>query len=120
MRGARVESQIASRAAFAMYGRGYFQRRIHFARMREALSDDERRDEAGDDVPDGLGGFAAVVRIRFGDRLAPALVPCALELALDADQHEGAIVRTPEARFEEMHQRQAAEEQLDLLVSRYN
>ena len=65
----------------------------------------------GDDVPHRLGRLAAVVRIRLGDRLAPAFVA----VAFDADQHERAIVRTPEARFEEMHQRKAAEEQLDLL-----
>ena len=65
-------------------------------------------------MPHRLGGLAAVVRIGLGDRLAPAFVRVP-RLALDADQHEGAIVRTAEARFEEMHQRQAAEEQLDLL-----
>ena len=50
------------------------QRRIHLARMLEALPDHQRRDEAGDDVPHRFGGLAAVVGIGFGDRLAPAFV----------------------------------------------
>src|SRR4030095_16070311 len=91
------------------------QRGVDLARMIEALADDERRDEAGNDVPHRLGRLAAVVGIRLGDTLAPAFVRFSLRHALDADQYERAIVRTPEARFEKVHQRKAAQEQLDLL-----
>src|SRR4029450_3846580 len=87
------------------------QRGVDLARMIEALADDERRDEAGDDVPDRLGRLAAVIRIGLGDGLAPTFLP----VTFDANEYERPIVRTPETRFEEVHQRKAAEEQLDLL-----
>src|SRR4029450_4995929 len=84
------------------------QRRVDLARMIEAFADDERRDEAGDDVPHRLGRLAAVVGIRLGDTLAPAFVRFSLGHALDADQDERAIVRTPEAGFATLHTRKAA------------
>ena len=51
------------------------------ARMLEGRAEQTRREKSGDDVPGGFGRFAAVVRIGFGDRLAPALVPVAFERA---------------------------------------
>ena len=87
------------------------QRRVDVARVLERPAHHQRRNEALDDVPHGIGGFTAVVRVGLGDRLAPSL----LALAFNADQHEGAIVRTAKARFEKLHQRQPAQEQLNPL-----
>ena len=85
----------------------------HLARVLELAADHERRQELGHDVPHRLGGLAAVVGVRFGDGLAPALV----SLALHARQHEGAVVGAAEARLEEVHEGQAAQEQFQSIDS---
>ena len=79
------------------------QRRPHARRMGECAPDDQRRQKLGDDVPDGLGGLAAVVRIGVGDRLAPAIDA----VAAQAHEDERAVVGSAEARLEEAHERQA-------------
>ena len=58
-------------------------------------------------MPRRFSRFGAVVRIRFGDSLAPAFVA----LAFEAHEQKTAIVGSAEARFEETHQRQAAQSQ---------
>ena len=76
-----------------------------FTGMLEATADHPRRDELGDDVPRGFGGLAAVEGVGFGDAFAPAF----LAFTGEPDEQEGAIVDAAETRFEESHERQAAE-----------
>ena len=82
-------------------------------RMIEGVSEQTRREKSGDDVPGGFGRFAAVVRIGFGDRLAPALLP----VALNPHEQKGAIVAAAKTGFEKADERKAAEPQIEPIDS---
>ena len=81
--------------------------------MLELAPDDQRRQELGDDVPDGLRRLTAVVRMPLGDRFAPPLVP----VAFHPRQDEFAVVRAAETRLEKVNERQTAQEQFQSINS---
>src|SRR4029434_5639649 len=85
------------------------ERRKHVAGMLELDAEDARRDELGDDVPDGVVGFRAVVRILFGDAFAVA----ADAVAVDAHEDAMLVVDASEAGLEEMYERKLQQAQLE-------
>src|SRR5205814_2037040 len=85
-----------------------FQRGKHVAWMRKLGAEDARRDEALDDVPHRVVGFAAVVRIGLGDALAVA----GDAAAIDPHENEMFVVDAAETRLEEVDERELHETQL--------
>ena len=81
------------------------ERREDLTRMFEPASQQDRRDELGDDVPRRPGRFGAVIRIRIGDAFTDACRPA----VFDGDQNELPIGGSPEARFEVPNERQVVD-----------
>ena len=84
----------------------------HVARVRELGAEHARRDEVRDDVPDGVVGFGAVVRILLGDALAVA----GRAVAVDAHEDEVLVVDAAEAGLEEVDERELQQAQLQTSI----
>ena len=85
-----------------------FERREQLARMPEGRAEHARRDEIRDDVPTGLVGLRAVVRILLRDALAEA----GGALAVDAHDDEVFLVDAAETGLEEVDERELQQTQL--------
>src|SRR5262249_31827394 len=85
------------------------QRVEDLARMLEVTTENQRGDEVGDDMPRGVVGLGAVVRIRVGH----AFTESRRAVLVDRHEQERSIVYAAEARFEETDQREPEKTQLD-------
>ena len=85
-----------------------FERGKDVARMLERRAEHARRDEVVDDVPAGLVGFRAVVRILLRD----AFTVAGDAAVVDAHEDEVFVVDAPEAGLEEVDERELQQAQL--------